>query len=173
MTDKYAAAVSKVGAVTQDPNEIDTNVTSDTGATAVAELSSGDGGGGHTTAPNMGFAGAQAILVIGTYVDDADGTIGSLSEFPPGHGTNKQFYNEKAVDADVGGILPGVEQASGTITVAEPVGCTKSAGEMPIAAPVTHGHQLITGTHVYRTQATPAHATSPESDTLEAATIVV
>lgn len=158
MADKYAAAVSKVGAVIQDPNEIDTNVTSDTGATAVAELSSGDGGGGHTTAPNMGFAGAQAILVIGTYVDDADGTIGSLSEFPPGHGTNKQFYNEKAVDADVGGILPGGEQASGTLTIAEAVGGDKSAGEMTIAEPLIDGDQFIIGTQVYRMKDTPAQA---------------
>jgi hypothetical protein len=123
MADKYATVVSKAGAVSQDPAEIDTNVTVDAGATAEAELASEAAGGGVGLA-NMGFAGANAVLVIGTYDDDANGSIGTLSEFAPGHGTNTKWANEKLAGMNMGGILPGGPAAQGTLTIAEPVTTT-------------------------------------------------
>jgi len=142
MANKYATVVSKAGAVSQDPNEIDLNVTADTGATATPELTSPTVGGG-VTRPNMGFAGADAILVIGTYVDDADGSIGSVSEFAPGHGTNTKYANEKLSGLSMGGILPGGQAAVGTLT-------------MP-TIPVNTNTVTI-GSTVYRFMNTPAQA---------------
>ena len=63
MVDKYATVVSQAGAVSQDPDEIDTNVSADTGATAEAELASEAGGGGVALA-NMGFAGANGPISL-------------------------------------------------------------------------------------------------------------
>lgn len=120
MADKYATVVSKAGAITQDPAEIDTNVTGDTGATAEAELTSEATGGG-TSLANMGFAGANAILVIGTYDDDANGSIGTVSEFAPGHGTSVKYANEHKVVMDMAGWLPGGIAAVGGLVIAEPV----------------------------------------------------
>jgi len=156
MVDKYALVVSQAGAVSQDPAEIDTNVTVDTGATATAELAS-EATGGAVTTPNMGVAGANAVLVIGTYVDDADGTIGSVSEFFPGHGTNTKYANEKAVAMGMGGILPGGQAAVGTLTIAEPV---------------TDGDEFTIDTTVYTLKTTPAAAYDIDIGADEAATKV-
>lgn len=119
MANKYAIVGGKAGEVSQDPAEIDTNVTADTGATAVP-FGASPAVGGTVTTPMHGPAGVNAILVIGTYVDDADGDIGTVSRFFAGHGS-AQMPNEKLVALGQGGILPGGEQASGTLTIAEPV----------------------------------------------------
>jgi len=156
MANKYATVVSKAGAISQDPNEIDLNVTADTGATATPRLTSPTVGGSVTT-PNMGFAGANAILVVGTYVDDADSTIGTVSRFAPGHGTNTAYANEKKVALGMGGILPGGEAASGTLTIAEPV---------------TSGDKFIVGDETYTMMTTPAAAFDIAIGAGEAATKV-
>ena len=156
MADKYATVVSKAGAVSQDPAEIDTNVTADAGATATAELASAAAGGGVTLA-NMGFAGANGVLVIGTYDDDADGSIGTVSEFAPGHGTNTKYANEKLSGVGMGGITPGGIAAQGTLTIAEPV---------------TDGDQFTIGLIEYTLLDTPLAAYDIEIGAGEAATKV-
>jgi hypothetical protein len=171
MADKYAVVVSQAGAVSQDPDEIDTNVTADSGATAEAELASADGGGGVAVA-NKGFAGANAILLIGTYVDDADGSIGTLSEFAPGHGTNTKYANEKLAGMNMGGIVPGGEFASGTLTIGEEVGGDKSVGGLVIEEAVTEGDQFTIDTQEYTLKATPTVAYDIDIGANEAATKV-
>jgi hypothetical protein len=142
MATRYATAVSKAGAVSQDPAEIDTNVTADTGATATPRLAS-EATGGAVTTPNMGFAGVNAVLDDTTYVDDADGTIGTVSKFAPGHGTNTEFANEKLSGMSMGGVTPGGTAAKGTVTIGEPV---------------SDGDTLTIGLVTYTFKTTPAAA---------------
>lgn len=155
MATKYATAVSKAGAVTHDPNALDTVVTADTGATAVPELSSGDGAGGTVARANMGFAGVDAVLDDTSYVDDADGTIGATGKFAPGHGTNTEFANEKLTGLSMGGTTPGGTQAQGTLTIAEPV---------------TDGDTFTIGDITYRLKTTIAQANDVAIGGSEAAT---
>lgn len=117
MATQYATTVSLAGAVSQDPDEIDTNVTVDGGVTATPELTSPTQGG-TVTLPNMGFAGANAIIDDATYADDDDGSIGSASAFAPGMGFPADgFRNEKKVAMSMGGTDPAGTQAQGTLTI--------------------------------------------------------
>lgn len=156
MATKYASVVAAAAAA-QDPNALDTIVTADTGATAVPDLSSGDGAGGTTTKACMGFAGVIAVLDDTSYDDDADNSIGSGGEFAPGHGTNTQWANEKLSSLGMGGILPGGTQSQGTLTIAEPV---------------TDGDTFTIGSITYTLKDTPAAAFDVEIGASEAETKV-
>ena len=157
MATKYATAVSKAGAVSQDPNAIDTNIDADTGVGADPELSSGDGAGGKVTQPNMGFAGATAVIDDTAYTDDGDSTIGTVSRFAPGHGTNTAYANEALVALSNGGVKPGGTAAVVTLTIAEPVTSTNT---------------MTIGSRVYRFMTTPAQANDIALGANEAATKV-
>ena len=118
MGTQYATVVSKAGAISQDPNEIDLNVTADTGVTATPQLMSPTQGGTVTT-PNFGFAGANAIIDDQAYSDDGDGSIGSVSAFAPGMGAPADgFRNEKKVAMSMGGYGPTGLAATTTLGLA-------------------------------------------------------
>ena len=118
MATQYATVVSKAAAISQDPNEIDINVTVDAGATATPELMSPTQGGTVTVA-NMGFAGANGIIDDQAYGDDQDGSIGSVSKFAPGHGyPDTAFRNEKKVAMAQGGYAASGVAGTGALGMA-------------------------------------------------------
>jgi len=101
MANQVQTATDKAGVLSQDPNEIETDVSGVTGVVASAPLGiskgantepGGAGAASSETKPIMGVAGAY-IETDGTFVSDED-SVGTESRLHPHSFQNEDYRNE-------------------------------------------------------------------------------
>jgi len=115
MATVFAKVNDQAAAPTQDPTEVTVDIATQTGVTG-SQLGTSPTAGTTLTHPQMGYAGAVAVVDDTAYVDTGDGLVGAASRFFPGSGAAKGYENEAKVAKSQGGVVGGVLDARGLLT---------------------------------------------------------